>query len=168
MGLDLDDRIVRTMLSAVAGTQEVLRLLNSPEGHAAEIPAGNAVGNARSLARLYAATIAEVDGVRLLSHEAILRARAPRNDTVPRPDILKNFPAPPRFGLGYELNRAVVPMLGEGSFGHAGAGGRLGFAHPESGFAVGYVCSRMDWDGLSGPDPRWVPWLDALNEIARA
>jgi hypothetical protein len=34
-----------------------------------------------------------------------------------------------------------APMLGDGSFGHSGAGGRLAFAHPESGTAVGYVCS---------------------------
>jgi hypothetical protein len=32
--------------------------------------------------------------------------------------------------LGYELNRSGAPMLGEGSFGHSGGGGRLGFAHP--------------------------------------
>jgi CubicO group peptidase (beta-lactamase class C family) len=166
MGISLEDRIVRTLLAAVAGTQEALRLLNSAEGHAAEIPAGNAVGNAKSLARLYAATIADVDGVRLLKEATVKRARTPQHDGVLSPGPLRALPAPPRFGLGYELNRSVVPMLGEGSFGHAGAGGRLGFAHPESGMAVAYVSSRMDWDGISGPDARWVPWLAALTEIA--
>ena len=34
-------------------------------------------------------------------------------------------------------------MLGPGAFGHAGAGGRWGFGHPESGVAVGYVCNTM-------------------------
>jgi hypothetical protein len=56
-------------------------------------------------------------------------------------------------------------MLGDGSFGHAGAGGRLGFAHPESGTAVGYVCNNMLWDGIRGPDERWLPWTKALGEI---
>ena len=49
-------------------------------------------------------------------------------------------------------------MLGDGSFGHAGAGGRMGFAHPESGVAVGYVCNNMLWDGIRGPD-------DALGAV---
>lgn len=167
LGMDLEDRTVRTLLAAIAGIAEAQTLLNSPEGHAAEIPAGNAVANAKSLARLYAATIGEVDGIQLLSPQTIDRARAPRTDGLPSPAPLAKLPPPPRFGLGYELNRMVVPMLGEGSFGHAGAGGRLGFAHPESGMAVAYVSSRMDWDGISGPDARWVPWLETLNEIAK-
>jgi hypothetical protein len=41
----------------------------------------------------------------------------------------------------------------------------MGFAHPESGFAVGYVCNNMLWDGIRGPDDRWLPWTKALNEI---
>jgi hypothetical protein len=59
----------------------------------------------------------------------------------------------------------AAPMLGEGSFGHDGAGGRIGFAHPESGTAVGYVCNNMLWDGMTGPDARWVPWTEALKAI---
>jgi CubicO group peptidase (beta-lactamase class C family) len=69
-----------------------------------------------------------------------------------------------RFGLGFELWRPAEPMLGDGSFGHAGAGGRMGFAHPESGVAVGYVCNNMLWDGIRGPDDRWVAWTKALRE----
>ena len=167
LGMDLEDRTVRTLLAAIAGMAEAQALLNSPEGHASEIPAANAVGNAKSLARLYAATIGDVDGVRLLSQATVDRARAPRTDDLPSPAPLAKLPRPPRFGLGFELNRMVVPMLGEGSFGHAGAGGRLGLAHPESGIAVAYVSSRMDWDGISGPDARWVPWLETLTEIAK-
>jgi CubicO group peptidase (beta-lactamase class C family) len=167
LGMDLEDRTVRTLMAAVASMGEAQTLLNSPAGHAAEIPAGNGVANARSLARMYAATIGDVDGARLLNKETIERARKPRTDNLPPPPALAKLPPAPRFGLGYELSRMVVPMLGEGSFGHAGAGGRLGFAHPESGIAVAYVSSRMDWDGISGPDARWVPWLAALTEIAR-
>jgi hypothetical protein len=74
-------------------------------------------------------------------------------------------PDPQRMAFGYELNRFNEPMLGDGSFGHAGAGGRMGFAHPESGTAVGYVCNNMLWDGIAGPDDRWVPWTKALNDI---
>ncbi len=56
-----------------------------------------------------------------------------------------------------------MPMLGEGSFGHPGAGGRVGFADPETGFAAAYACNALVWDGIT-PDPRWT-WCDALREI---
>ncbi len=49
---------------------------NTAEVHAAEIPAGNGIANARSLAKLYAATLGEVDGVQLLSEATRDRARA--------------------------------------------------------------------------------------------
>lgn len=38
---------------------------NSPEVQAAKLPSSNGVGTARSLARMYAAVIGEVEGVRL-------------------------------------------------------------------------------------------------------
>ncbi len=55
-------------------------------------------------------------------------------------------------------------MLGEGSFGHPGAGGRLAYAHPESGYAVAFVCNNMLWDDRT-PDPRWA-WNEPLSKIA--
>jgi hypothetical protein len=73
-------------------------------------------------------------------------------------------PGPQRFGLGFELPRAIEPMLGAGSFGHAGAGGRMAFAHPESGTAAAYVCNSMLWDGVTGPDHRWLGWTKALRD----
>jgi hypothetical protein len=86
------------------------------------------------------------------------------------PDSLKplNNGDPQRFGLGFELCRAAEPMLGPGSFGHAGAGGRMGFAQPELGVAVAYVCNNMVWDGLHGPDPRWIGWTAALRAAVGA
>lgn len=169
-GIDLEHRMVKALLDGVVKTPEAMRLLDSPEGRAVEIPAGNGVGTARSLARMYAALIGEVDGVRLLSRESIERARAPKNDGLLPPEPFSGFAAfqPPRFGLGYELSREAMPMLGEGSFGHAGAGGRLGFAHPESGIALAYFCNNMSWDPNAGPDPRWMPWLRELGQIASA
>src|SRR6266566_3971662 len=117
-------------------------------------PLSMASENARSLAKMYAAIIDEVDGVRLLSHDTVERARKPQTDGLPE---IEPGPYPLRFALGYELSRTGSPMLGPGSFGHAGAGGRLGFVHPESGIAVGYVCNNMLWDYTRGPDDRWLP-----------
>lgn len=146
-------------------------LLNMRAGHVAEIPAGNMIGNARALARLYASLIGEVDGKRLLKAETVDHARMPQTDGVPYFAPLAppgGFRFPLRFGLGYELYRSAVPFLGRGSFGHTGAGGRLGWADPESGTAIGFYVNSMSWQFEVGPDPRWLPWFEALGRIVAA
>jgi CubicO group peptidase (beta-lactamase class C family) len=170
LGIDSQSRVGKAMMHMIVGTDEAIQMINTREGHAAEIPAANMIGTARALAKMYAAAIGDVDGVRLLKRETMERARKPQTDGLKGPGDFAKLPNPDpqRLALGYELNRSIEPMLGAGSFGHAGAGGRLGFAHPESGFAVGYVCNNMLWDGIRGPDDRWLPWTKALNEIAAA
>ena len=42
---------------------------SDPAVRAAELPGGNGISTARSLARLYGACVAEVDGLRLLTDE---------------------------------------------------------------------------------------------------
>src|SRR5262249_10686615 len=118
------------------------------------------------LARMYAACIGDVDGVRLLNAETVDRARRSRTKNLPPLPPLAMFPpaAGEGFGLGFSLGNPVSPMLGlPGCFGHDGAGGRLGYAHPESGIAAGYACNSMLWDNVS-PDPRWA-WNDALRAV---
>ncbi|MFE0475940.1 serine hydrolase domain-containing protein [Streptomyces sp. NPDC058947] len=168
-GFDTGSRLIRGYVAAAAQAANGAAL-NRREMHAAQIPAGNGIANARSLARMYAALIGPVDGVRLLNQETVDEARAPQTDHLHSPAPLDRLPAPfpLRFGLGYELHRTAVPMLGPGSFGHSGAGGRLAFAHPERLTAVGYTCTRMAWDFHSGPDTRWLPWTEALeNSLSR-
>lgn len=169
MGLDPADRLIQGLGETIAATEHLIDIMAGPEGLAPEIPAGNGVGNARALARMYAACIGEVDGVRLLRPETVELARAPRTDQLAGPPPLPA--APPgdaqRFGLGFELPRRLIPMLGEGSFGHPGAGGRIAFADPDSGLAVGYACNGMLWDGRN-PDPRWGGWMGALRDVAAA
>jgi len=136
-----------------------------------EIPSGNGIGDGQSLAKMFAATIGEVDGTRLLQSETMERARATKTDSLslaPNPFMPQMPQLKQRFALGYETSYAASPMLGAGSFGHSGKGGRLGFAHPESGIAVGYVCNNTTWKPFEGPDTRWVPWLKALGEIAKS
>ena len=53
-------------------------------------------------------------------------------------------------------------MAGEGSFGHYGMGGSVGFAHPGHGFAFGYVMNQMGPSG--GVDPRTKGLIDAVVE----
>ncbi|WP_345498086.1 serine hydrolase domain-containing protein [Nocardia callitridis] len=163
-GIDVSARLVEATLGTVATRDAGIDLLNTRAGHAAEVPAGNVIANARALARMYAATIGEVDGVRLLSSETVAEARQPQTDGLGHPAPLDRLPVTHRFAQGYELTRPVSPMLGEGSFGHLGTGGRLAFAHPESGVAVGYSCTNMTGTDSVGPDPRWSPWLAALRD----
>lgn len=167
LDIDLTTRQARAMLGSAIDMREGMAFLNSRAFRAAELPAANMIGTAASLARMYAATIGEVDGVRLLKADTIRRAMQPQTEGLKAPGDFARLPvaSPHRYGLGYQFTRAAAPMLGEGSFGHDGAGGRIGFAHPESGIAVGYVANNMDWDGMSGPDARWIPWTEALRAI---
>jgi len=128
---------------------------NTREVHATEMPAANGITDATSLSKMYAATIGEVDGVRLLTPETVDLMRA---EQVHGPD--KSLVIESRFGHGMMLEGQLTPMFGEGSFGHAGAGGSLGYAHPESGVAYGYVMNQMG-GGIAG-DPRTIALNDAV------
>ncbi len=113
---------------------------NRRDVHAAEIPAANAITNARSLARIYAATIGEVDGVRLLTSSTVDRARTkvtPDNE----PDVCLIMPT--TFGMGFMVHGMFSLFGGPGSFGHPGAGGSVAFALPESELSVAYVMNKM-------------------------
>lgn len=163
MGAPLEDRFVRTLIHTAATATAVIAFLRTPEGRAAEIPAANGISNARSLARLYAAAIGPVDGIQLLKPDSIERIRTPTTDDLgPPPPLRPAGGDRQRFGLGVELPRRAIPLLGPGSFGHPGAGGRLGCADPASGVAVGYACNGMLWNGRDA-DPRWA-WFGALTQ----
>ena len=55
-------------------------------------------------------------------------------------------------GMGFMLDNATVPLLGPNAFGHAGAGGSLGQADPDTGVGYGYVMNQMS--GSLVGDPR--------------
>ena len=113
---------------------------NRRDVHAAEIPAANAITNARTLARIYAAAIGEVDGVRLLKPETVERARTkvtPENE----PDECLIMPT--TFGMGFMVHGLFSLFGGPGSFGHPGAGGSVAFALPEAELSVAYVMNKM-------------------------
>jgi CubicO group peptidase (beta-lactamase class C family) len=164
MGVDVTTRLAKVVIHSFRQTGELIADMNNREGRAAEVPAGNGVADAASLARMYAAMIGEVDGVRLLKPETVETARTLRTGAMsPAGDLDKmQFGAPLQYGLGYEFPREVTPMLGPGSFGHAGAGGRIGFAHPESGTAAAYVANTMI-SVMNQPDPRWG-WMGELRK----
>jgi CubicO group peptidase (beta-lactamase class C family) len=130
---------------------------NSRAVHATEMPAANGITTARSLARMYAATVSEVDGIRLIDDDSVA---AVRREAVNGPDACLVLPT--RFGMGFMLDGEFAPMLSASSFGHAGAGGSLGYADPDAKVGYGYVMNQMA-GGIAG-DPRTV----ALNDAVRS
>ncbi len=128
---------------------------NTRAVHATEMPGANGITNARSIARMYAATIGDVDGIRLIGNDTMNLARTER---VNGPDLTLVLPT--RFGAGFWLHNEAAPMIQDGSFGHPGAGGSLGYANPELGVAYGYVMNQMG-GGISG-DPRTIALNDAV------
>lgn len=118
---------------------------NSSEVHAAEVPAANGICDAGSLARLYAACVSGVDGVRLLTPAQVDAATTQLTDGPNR--VLLGLDV--QFGLGFMLTSSIIPLGGPRSFGHFGAGGSVGWADPDAELAFGYVMNRMDM-GLAG------------------
>jgi CubicO group peptidase (beta-lactamase class C family) len=104
----------------------------------AQLPSSNGHSDARSLARLYAACLAPVDGVRLLSDEALDRATAVESSGK---DVVLGQPL--AFGLGFALPPTLGPAASPRSFGHAGAGGSLAYADRDLDLAFGYVMNQM-------------------------
>jgi CubicO group peptidase (beta-lactamase class C family) len=113
-------------------------LWNTRPLHAAELPSSNGIASARGIARLYAATVGEVDGRRVLSAATVARAtqvEAEGDDRV--------IGVPMQFGLGFSLGPGLPPACGATAFGHPGAGGSLGFADSEARIGFGYVMNQM-------------------------
>ncbi len=113
---------------------------NRRDVHAAEIPAANAITNARSLARIYAATLGSVDGVQLLERATVDVAR---RTVTPQGEPDACLIMPTTFGMGFMTHGPFSPYAGPGSYGHPGAGGSVAFAHPERELAVAYVMNQM-------------------------
>jgi CubicO group peptidase (beta-lactamase class C family) len=128
----------------------------------AERPAIGAITNARALATMYAALLGPVNGVRLIDDRTLGLVTRPRTDNVET--LIESGTAGPdiRFGLGYQLASPSMPGFGPTTFGHTGAGGRLGIADPERQIGFGYVCSLMRNIGPEG-DPRWKALIEAIG-----
>ena len=114
--------------------------------HAAELPSSNGIGDARSLARMYASCIGEVDGVRTL-HAATVAA-ATVEQACGKDEVLMIDSC---FGLGFMLGSSFGAANPRRAFGHAGAGGSLAFADPDAGLGFGYVMNDLRFDPKGDP-----------------
>jgi len=133
--------------------------VNDPRWREAEVPSTNGHGNARAIARVYAALAngGAIDGVRILSREALAAAT---EEQVNGPDLINLRPS--RFGIGFQLTQPERPLgPNPGAFGHFGAGGSLGYCDPQAGIAFGYVTNDM---GPRWQNPRNRALIAALYE----
>ncbi len=127
--------------------------VNTAAWQDAELPSANLHTNARSVARVYDALVGGAPA--LVDREVLRQATA---QSAGGPDLVLGRPS--CFGLGFQLTQPERPLgPNEGSFGHFGAGGSLGFADPRAGVAFGYV---MNHGGPQWQDPRNRALIDAV------
>jgi len=111
---------------------------NRPDTLAADIPAGGKV-SARAIARMYAALLGEVDGVRLLTPERLAEVTA-----VSSQGTDEIFGNPTTWGLGYAIGLPGGPR--EGAFGLGGVGGSFAFGDTATGTAFAVTKNRVSSD----------------------
>jgi CubicO group peptidase (beta-lactamase class C family) len=132
----------------------------SKEWRLAEIAASNGHASARGIASIYGvlAMGGAIGDKKIISREALSEALKIEVDGTD--DLV----------LGGKLRRARGFMLNSGgaygpnpdAFGHAGAGGSMGFADPEAGIGFGYAMNQMHAD--SGATPRSKRLLNAVYQ----
>jgi CubicO group peptidase (beta-lactamase class C family) len=104
---------------------------NRPDTLAADIPAGGKT-SARAIARMYAALLGEVDGVRLLTPERLAEATA-----VSSSGTDEVFGNPSTWGLGFAIGGVGNDSQGASTvFGYGGVGGS---------FACGDTATEVAW-----------------------
>ena len=129
-----------------------------------EFPSGGAVGEARGIARAYAAFAAAEPELGLTAETMAAITRFP---DPPRhgwhDEVLKVDTA---FSLGFARPLANFAFGGSPrAFGHPGAGGSFAFADPDNELAFAYVMNRMDF--YLNDDPREKALRDAVYAAAR-
>jgi CubicO group peptidase (beta-lactamase class C family) len=107
----------------------------------ADIPAGGKM-SARAMARMYAALLGEVDGVRLISPERLREMSAPAFSGTD--EIMGN---PVTWALGYAIGRiGTDPQETQTAFGWGGVGGSFAYADTATGVAFALTKNRLTPD----------------------
>jgi CubicO group peptidase (beta-lactamase class C family) len=129
--------------------------VNDPAMLSLEVPGGGVVASAPALARVLAATVGEVDGVRLLGEASVRDALIARSEGADWEGATDG-----RFSTGFKLNASTGrKLLSDASFGHDGAAGELAFADAEAGLGFAYINGSMRF-----PDDRAENLVLALRE----
>jgi CubicO group peptidase (beta-lactamase class C family) len=114
---------------------------NGREFRLAGVPSFGGFGEARAMARIYAmlAGGGEIDGVRVLSPEAVARAR----ETQWESEADGMWARPMRYAMGYAQTAKGTVGMGPNpnNFGHAGSGGPRVLADPDRNLSMCYVAN---------------------------
>jgi CubicO group peptidase (beta-lactamase class C family) len=129
-----------------------------------ELPAGNGVGTARAIARVYSA-FAEGGSELGITPATMARITAPPVSSADPKDIVLGVPG--YFSLGFARPGPDVGFGStERSFGFPGAGGSFAFADPDTHLGYAYVMNKLDFFLID--DPREKALRDAVyRSIAR-
>lgn len=120
------------------------------------------VAPARGLARMYAVAISSVDGkAPLLTQETVTAFG--QIQSIGHDVVLRDHRA---FAVGFHATGEYYPVLGQGTFGHSGAGGQQAFADPRNGLAYGY--NRRGFPFPNAPAPENDRLIRALHASASA
>ena len=149
-------------LTARAGKPPGLKVLdefNREELRVVEMPAGNGIGTARSIAQLYgnAATGGSEIGLSSTTLEAL------KNPAVPPTNGLRDrlLQVDTSWSLGFlKPPNPITFGSSDHAFGTAGAGGSFGFADPDTGTGFAYVTNKLGFHLIS--DPRELALRQAL------
>jgi CubicO group peptidase (beta-lactamase class C family) len=141
---------VQARAGVLGGAFDYTDDLNAQRAYrAAEIPAGNMLTDARSMARMYAATVGDVDGVRLLDPATLGRAIEVQTDKTRMHSLPADLelPANRSFYMSHGFWRSCppLPMAGPNSFGHPGSGGSIAFGDPDAELGFGYVMNLWSY-----------------------
>ncbi|MXP40318.1 serine hydrolase [Altererythrobacter soli] len=134
--------------------------MNAPKWREAEIASGSGHGNARGVARIYGATVGEVDGVSLLSKEQLEAMITEQHNQT---ELLQERPYHQAMGVLLNTPEAVYMGPNMRSFGHHGLGGSIGFGDPDAKLGFSYCCNQMHAVGTNGPRARRL--IDAVYEV---
>ena len=130
--------LIGDALTGPSGRFHYDEMWNTRALHACELPSSNGIGSAHAIARMYAATVGRVDGIRILEAATVERATKMQSDGT---DLVIGTPM--RYGLGFSISPTLNLKAGPSAFGHSGAGGSLGFADPDHHLGFAYVMNRM-------------------------
>lgn len=134
--------------------------MNSPVWRTCEIASGSGHGNARGVARIYGATVGEVDGVSLMGRAQLETMITEQHNQI---ELLQERPYHQGFSVLLNTPEAVFMGPNMRSFGHHGLGGSIGFGDPDARLGFAYCCNQMHAVGDNGPRARRL--IDAVYSV---
>jgi CubicO group peptidase (beta-lactamase class C family) len=106
------------------------------------------IASSRGMARMYASAINSVDGKpSLLAEDTI--AIFSQIQSIGYDLVTHDHKA---YGVGFHITSEYYSPLGQGSFGHSGAGGQQAFADPRNGIAYAYTRRRAPFPSAAAPE----------------